>query len=224
MIARLTRITLIIAVAVLVNVLICMGLALLNRASADNAPSPVKTRLTIHTLPPSVRRVPEQPPAPSPVPLPEQPITVNLDLPAPQVVPLQLPALQLDLAIPTLSPPTVTPEPVPAAAEAPPPPPQPTAAHVTDNVVRSPRALLTPSPRYPTAALRRGRQGSVATKILINTRGRVDEVIILSTTGHRDFAAAVRTAVARWQFAPANRQGKPVSAWANKTFKFELNP
>lgn len=77
------------------------------------------------------------------------------------------------------------------------------------------RALVAPPPVYPPALLRRGIEGVVGLRILVGPDGRAADVVVETSSGHREFdAAAVKVVRTRWRFEPAQLDGAAVSAWA----------
>lgn len=77
------------------------------------------------------------------------------------------------------------------------------------------RALVAPAPAYPPALLRRGIEGVVGLRILVGPDGRAAEVLVETSSGHRELdAAAVKVVRTRWRFEPAQQAGAAVAAWA----------
>lgn len=77
------------------------------------------------------------------------------------------------------------------------------------------RALVAPAPVYPPALLRRGIEGVVGLRILVGADGRAAEVLVETSSGHRELdAAAVKVVRTRWRFEPAQVGGAAVAAWA----------
>lgn len=105
-------------------------------------------------------------------------------------------------------------------APAPPPPPPPPPVVIEDEKVPDPVALpddATPcvaidgnkSPIYPEAARKKGIEGTVVLKLIINERGEVVSVKLIR--GDEPFATAAMDAVRTWRYKPALVDGKP---WA----------
>jgi protein TonB len=91
------------------------------------------------------------------------------------------------------------------------------AAERTPAVVayRAPRPLAgNPLPEYPRAALRSGEESSVLLSIAVDARGTPTDVRVIQRSGSRDrsFDRAAIEAARQWQFTPAMRDGKAVSA------------
>lgn len=77
-------------------------------------------------------------------------------------------------------------------------------------------------PRYPTHAVRSNQEGSVTLKFTVTTSGNVKHVQILSAEPRHIFDHAARTAVERWKFKPALRNGKPVAVTLKRRIQFTL--
>jgi len=80
-----------------------------------------------------------------------------------------------------------------------------------------------PAPRYPRISLRKGETGTVLLKVLVDERGRPMEVVVEKSSGHRELdRAALEQVLANWRFHPAQRQGRPVPAYAMVPIDFRL--
>lgn len=77
-------------------------------------------------------------------------------------------------------------------------------------------------PRYPESARRAGVQGTTLLKIRVLENGRVGEVVIEQSAGHRDLDAAAAEAVKKWLFEPARQGKEPIAVWVILPVKFEL--
>lgn len=79
------------------------------------------------------------------------------------------------------------------------------------------------APRYPTALQSAAIEGDVRAQFVVDTLGRVEEgsVRILEAT-HDLFARAVRDALARARFTPAEARGRKVRQLAEQTFTFRI--
>ena len=89
-------------------------------------------------------------------------------------------------------------------------------------VDQPPREISTPSPSYPRRALRRGIEGSVVVRLLIDRSGRVEDARVVQVDGPNRFGEAVMEVVQRWRFEPARHRGQRVRVWGVKTVRFEL--
>lgn len=80
-----------------------------------------------------------------------------------------------------------------------------------------------PPPRYPPRALRRGQEGEVLLRVLVDAEGRVQAVTIERSSGHRLLDDSARQQVlTRWRFRPAERGGHAIAAYALVPIVFSL--
>ena len=77
-------------------------------------------------------------------------------------------------------------------------------------------------PRYPDSARMSGTQGTTLLKLQVLENGRVGEVFIEQSAGHRDLDSASVEAVKKWPFEPARMGKEPVAVWVLIPVKFEL--
>jgi protein TonB len=85
-----------------------------------------------------------------------------------------------------------------------------------------PRYRTNPLPHYPQLARRRGLQGTVMLMVLVNRSGKVNDVRVFTSSGHRILDKSAVASVRKWQFEPATRGGKPVRMWVRVPIRFEL--
>lgn len=78
-------------------------------------------------------------------------------------------------------------------------------------------------PVYPPASRRLDEHGVVRLRILVDERGRPREVQIAKSSGFDRLDEAAVTAVRRWQFSPAMRESRAVTAWTQVNVLFQLN-
>jgi protein TonB len=79
------------------------------------------------------------------------------------------------------------------------------------------------SPRYPDALRSVGVQGTVQVTFVVGTNGRVEPgTIKVSSTPHRLFSEAVRSALLDMRFRPAEVGGRPVRQLVSQSFQFKL--
>jgi len=85
-----------------------------------------------------------------------------------------------------------------------------------------PRPAREVIPEYPKEVRARGVEGVVELAILVNHRGGVDSVRVLrnTTQNKRLEQAAIQAAYKSWYF-PAQRDGKKVSCWIQRPYRFE---
>lgn len=77
-------------------------------------------------------------------------------------------------------------------------------------------------PRYPESARRAGVQGTTLLKIRVLENGRVGDVLVEQSAGHRDLDGAAVDAVKKWLFEPARQGKEPIAVWVILPVKFEL--
>jgi protein TonB len=82
--------------------------------------------------------------------------------------------------------------------------------------------LAKPSPVYPLKASRRGIQGWVKIKFIVNTSGFVKDLEIIQANPARVFDKSVIECVAQWKFKPGIVEGIPVSTLVTTFIKFQL--
>jgi protein TonB len=87
-------------------------------------------------------------------------------------------------------------------------------------------APLTPltrmPPLYPMRAKRKGIEGWVEVKFLVDTAGTVEAVTILDAQPAEIFDRSVRRCLAGWRFKPGTVEGMAVKTWVTTTIRFEL--
>lgn len=83
-----------------------------------------------------------------------------------------------------------------------------------------PRPVSTQQPEYPRASMRRGERGDVLLRVQVGADGRVDGVDVVSSSQHRRLDRAAVSAVRRWRFEPAMRNGQPVAGELRIPFSF----
>lgn len=219
----------VVAVAIAINLALFWALALLNRTPhVEHETPPVLTVSLRHQTPPRPQ-VQEQT-YPMPLPAPQTPPMPKLSVEPPSLTPQVEPVdLALNLNVPSPGPVLATqapPAPAPTPPAASPPAPQSDAASEpmdSDQVDQPPRELpQNPQPEYPSVAQRRGIEGSVTVKLLIDEAGHVQQIRVLQVRGHSSFEEAVQAVLPRWRFEPAVHQGRRVPVWGVKTIGFEV--
>jgi len=165
------------------------------------------------------------------------PIMVSLITPSrPDAKPVETPPRPKPVVKPQPKPPEPQPlitAPVEAPSPSPilvaPPPPQPDPAPVAvapEPAITAPifaaDYLDNPPPVYPAMSRRVGEQGRVVLRVLVNPKGRADDVEIRSSSGHVRLDDAARETVRRWRFVPAKRGDQPVPAWVLIPISFKL--
>ena len=86
-----------------------------------------------------------------------------------------------------------------------------------------PRVLTQVAPVYPPEAKRRQAEDTVVLRVLISAGGTVSDVAFLRHAQEdASFDAAAASAVRRWTFSPAQKNGEPVACWFNVAVPFRL--
>ncbi len=156
------------------------------------------------------------PPPPEPVTAPPTPAAAPLPAPAPSPTPVAVPTPP-----PLPSPPAPAMPPAPAEPPAPappappsvatggsPPPAPPTSYNVSGSLNQPPR-LLSDVDTESTTVLGEGR---VVVRVLINARGEVDEVVVLTSTPKGKYDAAAIAAFSKARYSPGYLDGRAVKS------------
>ena len=77
-------------------------------------------------------------------------------------------------------------------------------------------------PSYPSTPKRLGIQGTALLRVHVLADGRVGDVAVEQSAGHRDLDDAAVDAVRRWRFEPARRGDDPVAMWVRLPVEFRL--
>jgi protein TonB len=77
-------------------------------------------------------------------------------------------------------------------------------------------------PEYPDSAIRDRAQGVTLLSVEVLSTGRVGQIVVKRSAGHRDLDHAAVIAVKQWQFEPARRGPTPVTVWATLPVRFQL--
>ncbi|MEE2785906.1 MAG: TonB family protein, partial [Myxococcota bacterium] len=87
---------------------------------------------------------------------------------------------------------------------------------------RPPRARRTIAPVYPRSARRDGIEGYVVVRLSIDSKGRVNHVIVVDAEPMGVFEQSARDAARRFEFEPAEQNGAPTQATLEKKIVFTL--
>jgi len=79
-----------------------------------------------------------------------------------------------------------------------------------------------PPPRYPKVARIRGYQGKVILSVHVNRNGRVDNIWVFDSSGHRILDKAALETVQKWYFEPGRKGEKKVAMWVKVPVTFQL--
>ena len=75
---------------------------------------------------------------------------------------------------------------------------------------------------YPPKMLHQGKTGTVVVQLVVEKDGSVSSVDIIGGSGQPEFERAVMQVAYQWTFVPATRNGRPVRAYATRTYRFAL--
>jgi len=77
-------------------------------------------------------------------------------------------------------------------------------------------------PVYPWRSRLQGEQGTVLLSARVSERGQVSDVRVVQSSGSEALDEAARTAVKRWTFHPARRDGRPIEIDVHVPVQFRL--
>jgi protein TonB len=77
-------------------------------------------------------------------------------------------------------------------------------------------------PTYPSASRRAGEEGTVRLKVLVDERGRPQQVQVSQGSGFERLDAAAIEAVKKWRFVAATDGTKAIQAWTQVAVTFKL--
>ncbi|MBI4570158.1 MAG: TonB family protein [Planctomycetes bacterium] len=89
-----------------------------------------------------------------------------------------------------------------------------------------PQRILAPAPPYPEDARRRGIEGHVDLRVLVDERGAVREVVVVGVSPPSagvSLEAAARAAAMRWRFQPGRVGARAVACWFRTGVTFRLD-
>jgi len=78
------------------------------------------------------------------------------------------------------------------------------------------------APIYPAISRRMGEEGKLVLRVELDENGRIDEALVVDSSGYDRLDNAALIAVKRWQCRPSTRNGQPVRAVALQPFNFVL--
>jgi periplasmic protein TonB len=77
-------------------------------------------------------------------------------------------------------------------------------------------------PIYPMRARRRGIEGWVKVRFIVDEEGRVDDISIIKSHPRKIFDGPVLRCVSNWRFTPGTVGGVPVKTWVETSIHFDL--
>ena len=167
--------------------------------------------------PPARRKVKEEPPEPEKKPekvKPKQKMYVNRPAKQPMELPFEinprLPAMSGTVAMPPMQ--TVSLG-----------TPDMNAAYGVGEIDHPLTPLSRIPPLYPMRARRRGVEGWVRVRFIVNEEGRAQDIRIVESDPKGIFERSVSRCVAQWRFTPGTVGGIPVKTWVETTVRFDLH-
>jgi protein TonB len=91
------------------------------------------------------------------------------------------------------------------------------------NVTRSALIIQSTNPVYPTQAQNQGIEGYVVVQIYVNTKGELENVVVLESNPTGIFEAAAISSIKQWKFSGAIDNNKPITSSLKQRIKFELD-
>jgi protein TonB len=240
---RWRRHVLVVAVAIILNMLIFLTIPFLSQLrEAEPEERPFAGTPTMVSMQPA--DAPEtdsqdeekttEPEEPQDPPRPEfEPQNVEFSPPSPPDLPeLELDVPEMDLGQISVSQPREpepvesAPQPSPAPDKQKPKPSEPAAKQAgfsLDQVDSHPRLTGKVNPTYPFQAKRRGIEGKVILRFLVDKKGQVSQVSVKHAQPEGTFEQSAIKAVRQWQFEPAKKDGRFVATWVEVPIRFELS-
>jgi periplasmic protein TonB len=161
------------------------------------------------------------------------------DLPKPQPAPPKTVPVVKKTVAPPVATPVVNTTPSPQALTAAPTPPSPEPVAPAAPTVSAPPApaapaqprtittgieyLQEPRTEYPPLSKRLGEQGKVLLRVLVNEKGRPEQIQIQKSSGSARLDEAARQAVSRALFKPFMEDGKAVAGLVSVPISFQLD-
>ena len=78
-------------------------------------------------------------------------------------------------------------------------------------------------PKYPKRARKRGYEGTVVLRVLVNRQGRVDDLLIDVSSNHTMLDRAAANSVRKWFFEPGRRGKNKIDMWVKVPVTFKLD-
>lgn len=194
-------------------------------------PAGVPKEIFVSLITPEQPKPVEVPKPPRPEPKPEVKPKVKKAVKPPPPPPVKKqPSEQAITAPPEPPAPPATPEPVEevaatAPAEAAPPaaPPVPAGPARPKLISSGIEYVRPPQPEYPAFSRRMREEGKVVMRVLVNEKGRPEQVEIQSSSGFARLDDAARKAALRAVFKPHIENGRAVAVFAIIPIKFQLD-
>jgi protein TonB len=208
----------IVAIVLVVLLHVFLGWALISGFAVEAGKKIIERVTTVDVEEPE----PEPEEEPPPPPEPETPPPPIVAPPPPISLPAPAPPIQTVTEAPP-PPPIVDTRPAQIAPPPPPPPPPSKARGVQPDGQSRWAARI--QQNYPSAAIRRGIEGTVGVTVTVNTEGRVAGCSVSSSSGESSLDDAACKGMERYaRFEPAlDRNGNPISASWSTRIVYRLN-
>ncbi len=90
------------------------------------------------------------------------------------------------------------------------------------DVDQRPRPVKKINPVYPFKARRQNIEGTVMLECLVDSKGKIKEIRVISAEPEGIFEASAKEALEHWRFRPGKIKGRPVSTRIRLPFRFQL--
>jgi protein TonB len=95
-------------------------------------------------------------------------------------------------------------------------------APATALIMAKPLYRQNPVPAYPRKARRMGYEGIVMLKVLVDENGRVDDLMVLESSGYPILDRTALGSVRKWLFEPGTEGGTKKKMWVKVPIRFDL--
>jgi protein TonB len=95
-------------------------------------------------------------------------------------------------------------------------------APATALIMAKPLYRQNPAPSYPRKARRMGYEGIVMLKVLVDENGRVDDLMVLESSGYPILDRTALGSVRKWLFEPGTEGGIKKKMWVKVPIRFDL--
>ena len=88
--------------------------------------------------------------------------------------------------------------------------------------VKYPKLSGNQPPNYPEKMRQRGIEGKVKLKVLVTSKGLVEELKVISSSGYSKLDQAAKKSVIEWRFDPATKEDQAIASWIIIPIRFKL--
>jgi protein TonB len=93
----------------------------------------------------------------------------------------------------------------------------------TPGALSDAKAIGTLIPKYPYESQLNGEEGRVVMRVFVSQSGKVENILLISSSGHKNLDSEAEKTIRKATFTPASRSGLPVDSFKDLTFNFLLN-